>query len=160
MIYLLRLCLFQSTLSARRATFVLGYCYLIYIISIHALREESDNGVNCIINWTGISIHALREESDDRASNAVKYINSGIFQSTLSARRATAASKWLRLNKINFNPRSPRGERLLLRIYDKKAEQFQSTLSARRATTQAKKERGIKNDFNPRSPRGERPGQK
>ena len=34
------------------------------IISIHALREESDGGDGTIYQWVDISIHALREESD------------------------------------------------------------------------------------------------
>ena len=34
------------------------------IISIHALREESDSGYQNKQNPRGISIHALREESD------------------------------------------------------------------------------------------------
>ena len=33
-------------------------------ISIHALREESDDNTSEVIIGSGISIHALREESD------------------------------------------------------------------------------------------------
>ena len=56
---------FQSTLSARRAT---SCCQLIprqAVISIHALREESDTTVDVVTPPSdSISIHALREESD------------------------------------------------------------------------------------------------
>ena len=60
----LRPCAFQSTLSVRRATRNHLKQVVKQLISIHALREESDysglggNGVGTI------SIHALREESD------------------------------------------------------------------------------------------------
>ena len=33
-------------------------------ISIHALREESDDGYTHVVHPAQISIHALREESD------------------------------------------------------------------------------------------------
>ena len=56
-------------------------------ISIHALREESDSGWSVMIsNLSLISIHALREESD-------------------------FSTKFTRIEKNNFNPRSPWGER-------------------------------------------------
>ena len=57
------------------------------------------------------------------------------FQSTLSARRATVL-EWTSLQSLdNFNPRSPRGERLKSLYKDYLVEIFQSTLSARRATS-------------------------
>ena len=57
---------FLSTLSVRRATnnrlpIASGLC----LISIHALREESDGEFVCDRIYELISIHALREESDD-----------------------------------------------------------------------------------------------
>ena len=57
------------------------------VISIHALRKESDMAI-----WNGslvfvISIHALRKESDIRKKRC--HIREGLFQSTLSVRRAT-----------------------------------------------------------------------
>ena len=77
---------FQSTLSVRRATYRDGLTTLQLIISIHALREESDIGSLdrgskrlfqstlsvrratfvgfSVIEHRLISIHALREESD------------------------------------------------------------------------------------------------
>ena len=52
------------------------------VISIHALREESDKGIEGVDRCWIISIHALREESD-----------------TVAGTVAGASS--------NFNPRSP-----------------------------------------------------
>ena len=60
---------FQSTLSARRATYTLNLTFQSQSISIHALREESD----CIV---ATSLRAIKA-----------------FQSTLSARRATFFSQ-------------------------------------------------------------------
>ena len=60
-------------------------------ISIHALREESDDETER--NWMrslAISIHALREESDPVFSSHSSY--GVLFQSTLSVRRATGKS--------------------------------------------------------------------
>ena len=56
-----------------------------------------------------ISIHALREESDPQAH--VSYQDHFVFQSTLSARRATEISSITQVINNYFNPRSPRGER-------------------------------------------------
>ena len=57
--------LFQSTLSMRRATFA-HFRFVAHhlVISIHALHEESDQGVEGLTDIVGISIHALHEESD------------------------------------------------------------------------------------------------
>ena len=103
------------------------------VISIHALREESDVKIRMPMMdhefqstlsvrrataavmsdfvASPISIHALREESDRRGSGSPSA--SGRFQSTLSVRRATHG----------------------LRRGDPQAS-FQSTLSVRRATAQ------------------------
>ena len=57
--------IFQSTLSVRRATLRVGVSGGDRLISIHALREESDPLPSTHYDdhaW--ISIHALREESD------------------------------------------------------------------------------------------------
>ena len=81
------------------------------MISIHALREESDVSTDWLLSTKGgISIHALREESDatpPKFDIPFKYI----FQSTLSARRATIIVIKVIMFFPNFNPRSPRGER-------------------------------------------------
>ena len=56
---------FQSTLSVRRATHFVSTVCILRMISIHALREESDPAWNCPAHiHESISIHALREESD------------------------------------------------------------------------------------------------
>ena len=101
---------FQSTLSVRRATVIkkkglypVGYfnprspwgerqvdfsrTFILLDISIHALREESDNTYCRQFNRCLISIHALREESDRQLIKALAYGKT--FQSTLSVRRAT-----------------------------------------------------------------------
>ena len=77
---------FQSTPSARRATSVPASTQYMVLISIHALREESDPGTGQ--GWTIllISIHALREESDPFAGKTPRMPS-------------------------YFNPRPPRGER-------------------------------------------------
>ena len=56
--------IFQSTLSVRRATPENGIVERGGMISIHALREESDQSYRSNPFLTCISIHALREESD------------------------------------------------------------------------------------------------
>ena len=74
--------LFQSTLSVRRATNATKPTHQPVHISIHALREESDNVFTQNYIMALISIHALREESDVRKET--------VFPAT-----------------YNFNPRSP-----------------------------------------------------
>ena len=74
--------LFQSTLSVRRATPCRSQSKIDAQISIHALREESDQMADSGYPIGIISIHALREESD----GSLRYF----------------------LNLVlNFNPRSP-----------------------------------------------------
>ena len=55
---------FLSTPSARRATLLAESHKLLVCISIHALREEGDEGVVPLDVGQNISIHALREEGD------------------------------------------------------------------------------------------------
>ena len=84
------------------------------IISIHALRKESDQGaLDDLTEAIGISIHALRKESDDYR----QILKDGLFefQSTLSVRRAT-----------------PKAAAFVV-VFS-----FQSTLSVRRATRQGR----------------------
>ena len=57
---------FQSTLSVRRATQMDGAIVRLVVISIHALRKESDNHGDTGLHRFHISIHALRKESDTR----------------------------------------------------------------------------------------------
>ena len=55
---------FQSTLSVRRATARLVGVVKLQLISIHALRKESDANRRRSRPHHIISIHALRKESD------------------------------------------------------------------------------------------------
>ncbi len=92
-----------------------GNAPTILIISIHALLAESDvcTPAALIHSWP-ISIHALLAESD-QASSPRTY-RTQPFQSTLSLRRATGdVIKYYKQLANDFNPRSPCGERPLLR---------------------------------------------
>ena len=123
-------------------------------ISIHALREESDESRRLYQRYVyyfnprpprgerplveqeqtraeGISIHALREESDSSPTRPLH-------------------------RKCNFNPRPPRGERPARAQNLVDDGKFQSTPSARRATHSVPISSGLSNYFNPRPPRGER----
>ena len=83
-------------------------------ISIHALREEGDGPLSCaaVVN-DRISIHALREEGD---RFALPFRFPPIkFLSTPSARRATAHHNPAGLQRENFYPRPPRRGRRALR---------------------------------------------
>ena len=104
------------------------------MISIHALREESDGIDNVPEKTKDISIHALREESDHLQSS------NGII-GWISIHALREESDKLLINYTTFykyfNPRSPRGERLPLVLMIILQSQFQSTLSARRATAKS-----------------------
>ena len=70
-------------------------------ISIHALREEGDEGFEPITQTQGeISIHALREEGDLRAY--FRRIIRSRFLSTPSARRATSAYSFFTMQRMIF----------------------------------------------------------
>ena len=57
--------IFQSTLSVRRATVFHVEVSVSVVISIHALRKESDERLIDLARGIDvISIHALRKESD------------------------------------------------------------------------------------------------
>ena len=77
---------FQSTLSVRRATYFNERYRTLDLISIHALRKESDFNVAFLHLPVCISIHALRKESDLTSHQST---GRALFQSTLSVRRAT-----------------------------------------------------------------------
>ena len=64
----------------------------------------------------------------------------------------TTSVQW----QLYFNPRSPRGERLFRAACNGSPSAFQSTLPAWGATTDEKKSLTTNRYFNPRSPRGER----
>ena len=113
--------------DSQNVSFITGF-----IISIHALRVESDHNSDlggssiflfqstlsvwrATVRYQGrmytmaISIHALRVESDLRQMRIAYYAL--IFQSTLSVWRATVITVNKDTTILNFNPRSPCGER-------------------------------------------------
>ena len=73
-------------------------------ISIHALREESDEEVDGDWCGYGISIHALREESDSNVS--FSGIRGNISIHALRE-ESDANSRSPASHPNNFNPRSP-----------------------------------------------------
>ena len=75
------------------------------LISIHALRKESDLRDHPPDHRHHISIHALRKESDCGFMSVSTC--SHIFQSTLSVRRATGRCSHASRSWRDFNPRSP-----------------------------------------------------
>ena len=127
---------FLSTLSLRRATYLVRGQRPSWGISIHALLAESDirhtvnlhpeagflstlslrratiHAPNQRSYHCNISIHALLAESDRADYNKSMLLH--LFLSTLSLRRATRALRQLQPALCNFYPRSPCGERLFL----------------------------------------------
>ena len=80
-------------------------------ISIHALREEGDSGLFMeAVRIIKISIHALREEGDGFSQAST--CRSKSFLSTPSARRATQVRRDQWRVQVYFYPRPPRGGRL------------------------------------------------
>ena len=99
------LLLFQSTLSVRRATILLAAVVDVMLfqstLSVRrATGVPSGDGERDVI-----SIHALRKESDRPVAGSVPM--SLRFQSTLSVRRATFCFADECFESIYFNPRSP-----------------------------------------------------
>ena len=125
---------FQSTLSARRATNY--FDKLIKTTSNfnpRSPRGERQNIVYFKFTTIRISIHALREESD--LSDQLKMLYEALFQSTLSARRATASITCCAAFDMLFQSTlSARRATNLYQLLMSNAILFQSTLSARRAT--------------------------
>ena len=126
------------------------------IISIHALREESDTfakkplyeiwGFQSTLSvrratWNFFTnIKVFKFQSTLSVRRATKKIVKVLrytkwFQSTLSVRRATFGRLTpLEQRKMHFNPRSPWGERHPDLLHYNNQTLFQSTLSVRRAT--------------------------
>ena len=123
-------------------------------ISIHAPRTGSDTNLNNTKADMVISIHAPRTGSDGMVIYDAKFAD--VFQSTLPARGATADCGIGRFVAVNFNPRSPHGER---RHY-RRAEGNSKSISIHAPRTGSdRKANGNVTDlpyFNPRSPHGER----
>ena len=109
---------FLSTPSARRATLSCDDTHGCFVISIHALREESDG-----------RLHLVRRRVL-------------LFLSTPSARRATRRIVFSVFLHFHFYPRPPRGERPRTTTRDWQHWAFLSTPSARRATLRGRSIRG------------------
>ena len=96
---------FQSTLSVRRATGLTNVGGMHAVISIHALRKESDAYPKVHLIIFDISIHALRKESDGSGYSR------GAFRQRISihALRKESDPAWptRSANTRHFNPRSP-----------------------------------------------------
>ena len=102
------------------------------LISIHAPREGGDSHILPNPQHPKISIHAPREGGDPATSSRVP-VHSG-FQSTPPARGATTLAFDIVAAAGYFNPRPPRGGRLLLNAPTTFSQTFQSTPPARGAT--------------------------
>ena len=101
--------LFQSTLPARGATkwkYVYTYSEK---ISIHAPRTGSDYQPILLIPQMLPFQSTLPARGATNTYGAISYYV--IFQSTLPARGATIKRSFLSTLHVDFNPRSPHGER-------------------------------------------------
>ena len=127
-----RITAFLSTLSLRRATYIIRYPVNLHTISIHALLAESDPPKDCACPPIEISIHALLAESDGK----VRVVEPGFENISIHALLAESDllnSSWISSIR-NFYPRSPCGERPYIMTTIICTVLFLSTLSLRRAT--------------------------
>ena len=147
---------FLSTPSARRATTPLLTPLLSILISIHALREEGDQGGQPDRQAHAISIHALREEGDPiRASTSrSEAISIHALREEGDAPRLVDQQKRPRISIHALREEGDYEPRVQLSDSDL----FLSTPSARRATARSRRSRPAQEDFYPRPPRGGRPG--
>ena len=124
--------LFQSTLPTRGATSLRNICITFLPISIHAPHTGSDG-------WTAYFARIPAE-----------------FQSTLPTRGATIMPTSMRLESAYFNPRSPHGERRIVRPNSRPFNYFnpRSPHGERHARNSIDYHEQL--HFNPRSPHGER----
>ena len=104
--------LFLSTLSLRRATYIIGNTVNFHPISIHALLAESDI---MFVNLRVVDESFLSTLSLRRATSILDYFSAVMrqFLSTLSLRRATNSRADNVKRDKDFYPRSPCGERPL-----------------------------------------------
>ena len=152
---------FQSTLPARGATAPVRAAHQHNRISIHAPRTGSDTQtMGNALNGSSISIHAPRTGSDriaagqnQRGRISIHAPRTGSDASSPNTRApytisihaprtgSDLAKAGFSAEQIDFNPRSPHGERLFpdqLHTYHKA---FQSTLPARGATQRSVRNR-------------------
>ena len=145
-------------------------------ISIHALREESDD---FLLNIDGCSFYFYpRPPRGERLQRCCRVHSFGLFLSTPSARRATGGGRLSDLpagisihalrEESDYTTNTPHGQEVLF-LSTPSARRatkggldaaqrllFLSTPSARRATAGAGRQRSASADFYPRPPRGER----
>ena len=124
---------FQSTLPSRGATVEAYYGEEGYAISIHAPLAGSD-----IEALRGLFlIWRFQSTLPSRGATELAFImaKQAEFQSTLPSRGATCGGIATGRHDHYFNPRSPRGERLLPVPLPMPCLRFQSTLPSRGATT-------------------------
>ena len=125
-------------------------------ISIHAPRTGSDAENTRILQERRISIHAPRTGSDGGVPERHRAPLNFNPRSPHGERPAGAGHT--SAPRIYFNPRSPHGERLFWMLRWCRWSVFQSTLPARGATALPWMTCPLPVHFNPRSPHGERPG--
>ena len=125
---------FQPALPARGATTGYDRLNIVPLISTRAPREGSDRPPQSPqVRGLQISTRAPREGSDNICSNCAAF--SFLFQPALPARGATQPARTMLTILVNFNPRSPRGERPTRRKGHAGGRQtFQPALPARGAT--------------------------
>ena len=124
-------------------------------ISIHALREEGDEGLEAdrfVVE--DISIHALREEGDRRQSSTLPSRRNFYPRPPRGGRPRNRAFPSNR--HCNFYPRPPRGGRRSGLFIEQIRLVFLSTPSARRATRFLRHYARNDGNFYPRPPRGGR----
>ena len=124
--------LFQSTLSVRRATAPACTRHKTTAISIHALREESDEWWKACQACADISIHALREESDLKLAPETQPRLISIHALREESDPVTAAPAALAI-PISIHALREESD-VTPFLADKIITTFQSTLSVRRAT--------------------------
>ena len=125
--------LFQSTLPMRGATNSFKHLSSLHQISIHAPHAGSDLPLSFPTpSPFVISIHAPHAGSDLYGGHFT--IGGLIFQSTLPMRGATKYTDLIGCPFVDFNPRSPCGERLGGHDVGRGHLGFQSTLPMRGAT--------------------------
>ena len=111
--------------------------------------------VQLTVVYRRISTHAPRTGSDAFPRPSPPLAEP--FQPTLPARGATMAARSSALGTMDFNPRSPHGERQMGLVPEQEDTIFQPTLPARGATVTSSLNWQTSGHFNPRSPHGERP---
>ena len=123
---------FLSTPSARRATFVNHEKHIVFVISIHALREEGDQ--SCTLNLPCHENFYPRPPRGGRPVNPV-----------------------LCTSRQNFYPRPPRGGRLVLPCTGGPVQDISIHALREEGDYEAQNQCRPRTDFYPRPPRGGRP---